>query len=217
MNSCGVNIPRILNTFIDNPDDIQDIIEEYYFSKWYPLIKDYSPKSFIFKQSDLFLLIDSDLTDVIKMNECFARMESCSAKPLGPYTSIAEILSSLSTSDRTREDFIKGGDIVIREYLNIKDEFRCFVHDKVLRGITYAPKNIKKHIKEIKEIIKRFDYDDFVIDFGFAPELIVIEINTPVYLCATSGDFNLDSPYDYEVLLGDYKPDIINYPVIRFK
>jgi hypothetical protein len=44
---------------------------------------------------------------------------------------------------------------------------------------------------------------------------MVIEINTPVWLFATSELFCLDEPWDYNVLLGDYIPEI-SYPVIKY-
>lgn len=68
----------------------------------------------------------------------------------------------------------------------------------------------------INKIVKLTDNDDCTVDFGFVNEkIILIEINSPVYLAATSGYFDLSIPFDYEILLVDYIPEIINYPVIR--
>ena len=55
MNSCGVNIPNILNKFVKEKD-IESIIEEYYFSEWYSLIDSdvESIKSYILNIEDLF-------------------------------------------------------------------------------------------------------------------------------------------------------------------
>ena len=55
MNSCGVNIPNILNNFVKEKD-IESIIEEYYFSEWYSLLDSdvKSIKSYILNIEDLF-------------------------------------------------------------------------------------------------------------------------------------------------------------------
>jgi hypothetical protein len=68
----------------------------------------------------------------------------------------------------------------------------------------------------VNKIVKLTDNDDCTIDFGFVyHDIILIEINSPVYLVATSGYFDLSLPFDYEILLGDYNPELISYPIIR--
>lgn len=112
--------------------------------------------------------------------------------------------------------------IIIREWIyGITLEFRCYIHDNDFRATSGFNVELYPCLDEIKSIINKIkhycEYRDFTIDFGIINnKLILIEINTPVYLCATSGNFNLDIPYDYEVLLGEYQPDVISYPIIRW-
>ena len=57
MNSCGVNIPLILNRFIDE-ESIEETIKEYYFSEWYKIVEDckivFTPKSYIMTIRSLY-------------------------------------------------------------------------------------------------------------------------------------------------------------------
>jgi len=224
MNSCGVNIPHILNKFVHNNDEIQNIIEEYYFSVWYYLLdcNINTIKSYICDIKDSKYV--NNLIYILPNNQCFARLDSCSSKPINPYKSYDEIYQSLQCCDRTRNNCYNQK-LIIRHWLyNLGEEFRCFIHDNNLRAISTLSNNVKKlvlqHLEKIKETVKQIiflcDYNDCTIDFCFYnDELLLIEINTPVYLCATSGKFDLDVVSDYEILLGDYIPDIINYPVIK--
>ena len=111
--------------------------------------------------------------------------------------------------------------IIIREWVpNIENEFRCFYHGGHFRGITGFNTSLLPLLCEIKKEMNNIshycEYDDFTADFGVVDnKLMLIEINTPVYLCGTSGNFDLDVPFDYEILLGNYLPDVISYPVIK--
>lgn len=221
MNSCGVIIPHILEQFVEG--DIEENISEYFFSEWYPLIKDhcYTPKSYIFDQKSLYDGTIDLLISQLPNNECFARFDTCSSKPEISYKSSKNIIFSLKKSDRTNQYFDNKMKIIIREWVYaIKSEFRCYVHDNNFRAITNFNLD-HQYLDEIKNNVNKIrhycDYSDFTVDFGLTEDnkIILIEINTPVYLCATSGNFDLNIPYDYEVLLGKYQPDIISYPVIR--
>lgn len=239
MNSCGVNITSILNRFIDE-ESIEETIKEYYFSEWYNILEDckivFTPKSYIMSFRSLINGEVDELINNLNRKRCFARLDSCSSKPSSPYTSSFEIFNDISKSDRTRLLLRNLNEtLIIREWLdNIKCEFRCFIHDGKFRGISFSNDEcidisiwkdlLKKEIQEIIRIIDAItfqtDYNDSVIDLCFYENedgdimIGLIEINTPVYLCATSGNFDLDVVLDYEILLGDYKPDIIKYPVI---
>lgn len=109
--------------------------------------------------------------------------------------------------------------VVIREYLKLDNiEFRCFIHNKKLRAISSEEKisNIEEIENVISKITHYMEYDDYCVDFTYYNgKLMLIEINTPVYLFATSGLFDLTNPYDYEILLGKIVPEI-NYPILRF-
>lgn len=210
MNSCGVNIPYILEKFIDI-NDVEDVIQDYYFSEWYDYFKDVTIPSYIYEYDDLF---NGKISKKIKeMGCCFARLDTCSTKPTEPYYNVEEIIYSFRKSDRTCREFNKDMKIILRNWVDIGKEFRCFIHNKELRAISgYCD---RKNIPILQEILSKFDYLDYTADFSFIDNKItLIEINTPVYLCATSGFFDLTIPYDYEILLGE-KRDIILYPVIR--
>ena len=43
----------------------------------------------------------------------------------------------------------------------------------------------------------------------------IIEINTPVWLCATSGLYDLTIPYDICLLINNYDNELFNYPQMR--
>jgi len=90
--------------------------------------------------------------------------------------------------------------ILMRKYIEIKQEYRCYVYQKKLRYIEeyYDPENkdhnieeyhiIKKNIEEyIGQITEKLRdiYDDYTVDLGIVDgKLTVIEINTPMYLLA---------------------------------
>lgn len=221
MNSAGADFPHILNDFVDTDTEIHDIIRQFNFDEWYPHIKDTicTPTSFIVKMSDNV----DNIINSLPNKECFARLDILSAKPLTPYKNTKEILEHIYSEHRTYSEITDNTKLIIREWLyNLKNEFRCYVHDTKLRAVScdFSCKIITNVLKEIRkyvnDIIKLCEYDDFSVDFAFHNnKLILIEINTPVYLCATSGNFDLSNTYDYEILLGDYIPDIISYPIIR--
>jgi hypothetical protein len=81
----------------------------------------------------------------------------------------------------------------------------------------------KEVIQEVQNIVDKItfytDYNSYCVDFTFDQDrdkqLMMIEINSPVWLFATSGRFDLDEGYDYSILLGEYQPDIVNYPVVK--
>lgn len=234
MNSCGVQMPHILARFMEEDEsEIQATIEEYYFSEWYPLVADIcpTPKSFILPLASLDDgAVDRLIQTCLPGQKCFARLDTCSSKPGAPFRSSGEIRDSLASSDRTRAHLRDPRmKLVVREWLpDIHTEFRCFFHQGQFRAISTmdggggsAAAAVAGRLREILKTISFVcDYADFTADFclcgdGPEPQLHLVEINTPVYLCATSGNFDLDVPFDYEVLLGAYQPDVLTYPVIR--
>lgn len=227
MNSCGFEILLILRDFIDDTSEsnIKNYMKYYSFDKWYPQIENIidTPKSYIFEINDLYNGNINKLIKKLPNQECFARLDCLSSKPIFSYKSSDEIISDLYFNNRTSDQIGVDTKIIIREWIyNITNEFRCFVCNGKLRGIScsFKRKLLIEHIANITEMINKIvkitDNDDCTVDFGFVNEkIILIEINSPVYLAATSGYFDLSIPFDYEVLLGDYIPEIINYPVIR--
>jgi hypothetical protein len=162
-------------------------------------------------------------------------------------TILTDLLSSERTAPFVRNIQREDHRVVIRKYIDQIDEdyyeLRCFVHGKQLRAISgpgytnitrrdfarTAPILKNEMRKFVKRIVGAVAYDDFVVDIivpkcMFEPNVemynsafVVIEINTPVWLFATSGLFDLSIPSHVEILTGTYQPTIIAYPVIRMR
>lgn len=221
LNACGFE--HNLSEQFTEGDDPYEIDKEYHFSEWYDIIKDavYTPKSYICSYDDLFNGKIDKIIKTLPGSKCFARLNTLSSKPTSPYYNSTQIIQDLQRSERTKPYFVENMPIIIREYLDLHSfEFRCFVHDKKLRGISTED---HIHISKIKEIVQTInhitfitDYCSYCADFTYCNgRLMLIEINTPVWLFATSGLFSLELPYDLEILIGTYMPDIINYPVVK--
>jgi len=217
MNKCGFE-NNITSCFTD--EDPNYLATEYYFSEWYDIVKNiaYTPKSYICDYEDLFNGKIDMIINKLPEKQCFARLDTLSTKPLVPYKNSREIVCDFETSARTNAYFTKDMKVIIREYLILNGiEFRCFIHNKTLRAISSEG---DFNLKEIETLINKItfytEYDSYCIDFTYYQnKLMVIEINTPVWLFACSGLFDLDLPSDCEILFGNYMPDIINYPVIK--
>lgn len=218
LNTCGFE-NGLTRRFTD--EDPFELEIEYRFSEWYDIIKDavYTPKSYIFSYQDLFNGKIDVLIQTLPEGVCFARLDTLSSKPKNPYNNSEEIVKDLRNSVRTSQYFTPDMPIIIREYVILKNiEFRCFIHNKKLRAISSEGRlyNIDEIIKTINNITFLTEYDSYCIDFTYHNDkLMLIEINTPVWLFACSGLFCLDIPYDVEILMGKYMPDILNYPIIR--
>lgn len=80
MNSCGVNIPYVLQKFVKN-EDIEESIAEYFFQNF--VIKDilFTPNSYIFDKEGLYDDSINNLIEKLPNKECFARFDTCSSKP----------------------------------------------------------------------------------------------------------------------------------------
>lgn len=97
-------------------------------------------------------------------------------------------------------------------------EFRCFIHHNKLRAISseFNIENLVEIINMVDNITHICEYEDYCIDFTYhLNKLMIIEINTPVWLFTCSGLFCLDEVFDVEILVGEYIPDIINYPILK--
>lgn len=227
MNSCGFQIPSILNEFMGDISEssIAHFMRYYKFHNWYPQLEGVinTPKSYIFELTDLYNNRIDELIEMMPNRECFARLDSLSSKPIISYRSSSDIISDIYSNDRTSDQIGVDTKIIVREWIySLTNEFRCYVYYGKLRGISCSFKKslLNKHLRNIidmvNKIIKLTDNDDCTIDFGFVDsDIILIEINSPVYLAATSGYFDLSLPFDYEILLGDYNPELISYPIIR--
>jgi hypothetical protein len=237
MNCCGFE-KNLTSRFLSEGEDPFELSSEFNFSEWYdilisivkqggrtPLI--HTPKSYIF---DYRNLVDNDGADIDELiatlpnQECFARLDLASAKPKKPYRSAKEILESFKSSDRCSPYL--GQKVIIREYKTLGGgEFRCYIHEKTFRAISSERRLPSNVIDEVKAIVEKItfytDYTSYCVDFTFdhdeEDKLMLIEINSPVWLYATSGLYDLDEGYDYSVLLGEYQPELIHYPVIRIQ
>lgn len=223
LNTCGFQ-HGLCEQFIEG-DDPFELDKEYHFSEWYDVVKDavLTPKSYICSYDDLFNGTINNIIQSLPGSRCFARLDTLSAKPSAPYYNSTEIVKDFRRSDRTKQYFVEDMPIIIREYLVLQSfEFRCFIHDKMLRGISseefLSTINVQEIIKTINRLTFLTDYDSYCADFTYYQgKLMLIEINTPVWLFACSGLFSLELPYDVEILMGAYMPDIINYPVIKIQ
>ena len=240
MNTCGLDYQDILNNAFkkhfdtiltpENQDlEIEFMIDEYYFSSYYEILKKNFPKnvpfSIIIELKKVYenpKKINKIIKTKFNQKHVFARLDSLSTKPLNPYTSIQEIIQDMKNSDRTRECLKdRNHKLILREWIDLTDfiEIRCFIEDKKIRGISGGGKNNKDLIVEICEKISFLcDYENFTLDIAIKDnDFYIIEINTPVWLCSTSGYFDLTNTYDKELLLGKYNTEIFNYPEIREK
>jgi hypothetical protein len=153
--------------------------------------------------------------------KCFAKLDNVSTKKGKPYYNCESILEDFYKTSRTFNSLTYNSKIVIREWVEFDYEFRCFIHDGTFRAISCEDKNIiLPYINEIKKTISDIvfytDYDACTIDLAiYKNKIFLVEINTPVYLFASSGNFDLSSNYDRNVLIGDYIPEYLKYPVIR--
>lgn len=160
---------------------------------------------------------------LIKMmpgGKCFAKLDTVSTKSYKPYFNTESILKDIYKTSRTFNSLTSNSKLIIREWVEFEFEFRCFVHEETFRGISCEnKKDVMSYLVEIKELIDNLvfytGYDACTIDLGIVNgKLTLVEINTPVYLFATSGNFDLNTAYDHDVLLGELLPEYITYPVI---
>lgn len=218
MNTCGFE-KGITDEFTD--EDPMILEQEYMFSEWYFIVKDliFTPNSFIMEYEDLFNGEIDSLINTLPGKQCFARLDTLSSKPSKPYISSKGIRKDFISSNRTNSYFNKDMKIIIREWIDLKSfELRCFIHDRKLRAISSEMEifNVNEIIKAVDKITFYTEYDSYCVDFTYHDDkLMLIEINTPVWMFGCSGLFDLDVPFDLEVLLGEYIPDIIDYPVIK--
>ena len=223
MNKCGFEC-GITSNFLEESEEAETEAEDYYFSVWYPVLEElsntfYTPKSFIFTYDDL--MNEEKIDDLIKIlpnSECFAKLDTLSTKPTSSYKKAIDIINDFKSSHRTKDYFTKDMQIIIRKYVEITNiEFRCFVHQKKIRAISSEGNliNIEKIIKLVDQVTFYLEYESYTIDLTYHNDmLMIIEINTPVWLFSTSGLFCLDEPSDYHILLGEYIQDY-PYPVIK--
>ena len=229
-NLCGINYgfqmylskADWLLAFIDETKDpIEEAEKIFHFSNWYPFLDNdiKTPKSYMIKISEL----ESKGSNIIKLlkDQCFVRLDTASPKKIQKHNSIKTIPDYLNSSERTRESFKDPNHMIIfREWIecNSNNEIRCFVKDKILRGIS-GPYNCKPLISKksiinlVNKIVKQTEFDDCSIDLLIDnDELILIEINSPCYLFASSGLFTLHNP-EHQMILFEPISEYINYPI----
>lgn len=235
------NIEYDKKTF--NEINIKELEEMYYFSEYYKILineKINTPLSRITTLNRLYKK-PKKINKIINTQfngKVFARLDRCSSKPESFFKNSGEIKKSLKMSNRTNQ-FLndKEHKLILREYINdINDyhELRCIVHDNKLRGVSGPQNNrymIKDNdIKKIKQNLCQYidnicyitDYNCATIDILIKKdniynieEYIVLEINPPVWLTATSGLFDLSSPEDTNILFEKYCK-YIDYPIIKY-
>lgn len=221
---------------------ISDIEKLYNFSDYYHyLLKDgiKTPYSVVCSMSDPD--VENKFNQMSK--PVFVRIDRTSSKSNLAFYFWRDAYNDLVKSVRTKEIVLsKASNYIFREYITDISkmiEFRCFVFKKMLRGISICyDENVKyKNINLLKRIIKSLvnriiistELDDCTIDLCILKSelhnllnnteiktnsLTLIEINSPVYLYATSGLFELNLPYHQDILTGPPKQDILSYPII---
>lgn len=232
-----IRLECLEETMIEN--EIKEAICDYYFSEYYDNLKQYcsiyTPNSIIIPLKDVYNNYEN-INQIIKTfpnGYVFSRLDTASTKPTHPYTNIEDILENMKQSERTM-NHIKDMEhnLVLREWIDLTNyyELRCFIEDKKLRAISgttvfhHIPsKKIKKILQKISEDISIFcDYSSFVLDIAIpiyneldTTKYYIIEINTPTWLCATSGLFDLTVPYDIHLLTEEYNNELFTYPEMR--
>jgi hypothetical protein len=219
---------------------INDLRQDWYFSEYYQILIDNhipTPRSEFIVVNDLFQnykKVDR-LIKHFSHSQVFARTDLCSSKPDKPFHNSEDIICSFKNSWRTK-DYLKNpnGIVVLREYINdISDyyEFRCYVHNKQFRALSSCQPvdchfKILHYLDKIKNLVQKIifytEYDMCSIDiiihyYDIKKDILTIEINTPVYLCATSGLFDLTNINDVDILIGKFNPEYICYPVVRIE
>lgn len=226
---------------IDDP--ITPFISFFHANIWYPELEresvitqtDFTPKS------KLYLLNTTEVGNIINnkklstkltkkinkenLGKHFYRLNSLSSK-YKKHLNLEEAIKHIANSDRTTDTLKKSFPhyLFVREWIDLSDyvEYRCFIHDRQLRGVShYSVKdkiiNVNKSsIKSfINKIIMCLDfYNDFTVDLAInirTCETFVIEINTPVYAYAGSAKFSINEVTN--ILMK--KCEGVDYPVFR--
>lgn len=221
---------------------IDDYSKSYYFSEYYDILDEFNiltPKSIITNLDMLFNNPEEINNIILSMpnQKCFARLDSCSSKPDKPFKTAQDIIKSITNSERTKR-YINDieHNLILREYIDNLDDnhynIRCIIQDKQLRGISGPYElslnndvineliQLKKKVKLfINHIIEITEYDNATIDIFVShdfEDIILIEINTPVWLFASSGLFDIHNSYDSHLLFEEIDEDIqYNYPEMR--
>ena len=238
LNSCGYDYYGLIKKFTEEKEEEEEeenpfkLAEEYFFSEWYEIVKNNvcveeymvdTPTSYICLYGDLFNGKVDEIIQKLPGTRCFARLDTLSSKPNSPYYNATQIIEDFRNSERTKKFFNEDMLIIIREWVDMRSfEFRCFVQDGILRGISTEAKIEDDQLAMIKKAINAIthysEFECYCADFSFYEDgrLMFIEINTPVWLFACSGLFCLGLPYDAEILMGELKEGVI-YPNIRIK
>lgn len=162
----------------------------------------------------------------------FYRLNSLSSK-YKDILNINDAIKHLFTSDRVISTINNQTNpyLFIREYIDLTNytEYRCFIKNRTLLGVSrydINPDNMNPTdsyylsnkdkisiITFVKKIISELDiYNDFTIDIALSTDkIIVIEINSPVYMMAGSCYFTL---FDITNLI-DKKHENISYPIFK--
>jgi len=223
------------NDEVITDDAILDYVADFYFSEWYNIFEDFTIRSqcnwCIADLTKRPEAIDAAIA-ALPGGHCFARLDTCSSKPDKPFHTANEILSHLISSTRTQ--FIVHAEpqhrLIIREWISDIDvrfcEIRCYITDGVFRGISGGnPATMHRFLRDITTLVTKIvqdaDYPDCVIDLLLprrcTDSIQLVEINTPVWLFATSGVFDITLPEDIAILCGPLSAlvDIIQLPVWR--
>ena len=190
---------------------------------WYDDIKEYTPVSQLIPISKyelnemlVFHRVPPEFQKRVYLKgDLYFRLNSLSSKYNG-IKSFADAIYHICVTDRTRNTLKKNNQhyLFVRKYIDfaVCTEYRCFITNRSLLGVTFNDLNPLKNnvvvsvdiklkiIKFISKIMKEICYDDCTIDIAINDNnltLFVVEINSPVYFLAGSGNFTLDEVKEF--------------------
>jgi hypothetical protein len=196
-----------LISFMENNVVSEENIKEVYanlfvFSEWYSyVIEENIPTPYSIITKFYNKNVEKIFNNFAKDRKVFCRLDQCSTKNVISHDNFSNIVKELNESSRT-SPYLKNKNckIVFREFIeDIKErqEIRCFVRNKILRGVSLSddvPEDIslfrRMVVKMVERIISATEYLDCCIDLSIKPydytSLLLIEINSPTCLLTCS-------------------------------
>lgn len=237
LNSSGIDAISYIKPYIKiNYDNLKDINRDFNVTEWIgDLKKIKTPKTIIIDESHIkeMMILNEDCFP----NGYFVRLDSCSSKNIRSYSALEynKAIEDIKSTDRTHYQL----EIDPEQKWILRDwkpewhdgnhyEIRIFIYNGEARAISINYRKISVEIVSklrnginnfTKQLIEETDYDDCTADVITSDfdNFELIEINSPVYISATSGNFDLSLPRDLEILFGDVDLDVVKLPVIAYK
>lgn len=218
-------------------DPTSAFISFFHAQNWYPELEKLkiTPKSKLYhlNEKDIANIIHAGVISLKLMNKIaqenpgkrFYRLNSLSSK-VREYLNLEDAIDYMSTCDRILVTLQKPFPhyLFVREWVDLSNfvEYRCFIHDNELRGISHYSQNTtifnldkKKVITFLKKAMSALTfYNDYVLDIAIhihTQDMFVVEVNGPVYGYAGSANFTVTEV----VGLLMRKCEGVEYPVFK--